>query len=108
MPERLKFVPELIPLILNGQKTTTWRLHDDKNLSPKKIIDLVNAESNQQFASAIITKVKTKKLGKLTTKDKLGHEPFENDQQMYKTFTRYYQQPVNTDTVVKIVHFKLL
>jgi hypothetical protein len=31
----LKFYDNLIPLILSGEKTSTWRIFDDKNLSAK-------------------------------------------------------------------------
>jgi hypothetical protein len=70
----LKFEPHLIPLILNGQKTSTWRLFDDKNLAAGDQIDFINAETKEKFATAELTRVIEKQFSELTYDDKQGHE----------------------------------
>jgi hypothetical protein len=36
----VKFRDYLVPLVLSGEKTSTWRLFDDKNLSAEDEIEL--------------------------------------------------------------------
>ena len=53
----LKFSPSLIPIILSGEKTSTWRLFDDKNLSTGDTLEFTNKETGAPFAHAIIVNV---------------------------------------------------
>ena len=98
----------LIPLILNGQKTATWRLFDDKNLKEGEEVEFLNSEGGEKFATARLVKVLTKKLGELTRGDKEGHEKYKSDEQMYSTFSKYYLHPVKQNTEVKIIYFELI
>lgn len=104
----LRFSPDLVPLILSGQKTSTWRIWDDKDLKKDDQLGLLEKGSDKRFAYAIITSVIEKKMGELTDEDRKGHEEFEDDKQMYKTYSDYYQKEVNSDTMVKIIRFNLL
>lgn len=104
----LKFRQELAELVLNGTKYSTWRLFDDKNITPGDSLDLIVWETLQPFAKAIATKVVEKPLGQLTPKDKEGHEDFTSDQQMYDTYSKYYKRQVTPDTLVKIIYFNLI
>lgn len=107
-PKRLKFKSELIAPILDGQKSATWRLNDDKNLAVDDILQLVDARTGEVFAVAQIDEVLSKRIGELTESDKLGHEPFESDEAMYTEFKKYYGDAVGPSSVVKIVRFRLL
>ncbi|MBI2591035.1 MAG: ASCH domain-containing protein [Candidatus Blackburnbacteria bacterium] len=50
----LKFAPELASLVLDGSKTSTWRLFDDKDLAQGDQLSLVNRETREEFAKAVI------------------------------------------------------
>ncbi|MBI2268112.1 MAG: ASCH domain-containing protein [Candidatus Blackburnbacteria bacterium] len=104
----LKFSPELVPIILNGSKTSTWRLFDDKNLTEDDKLSLVNRETLKEFAKAKITSVKQTTFGKLTKEDKDGHESFKNDKKMYETYSHYYNCDINKTTPLKIIRFQLM
>jgi len=86
----------------------TWRLWDDKNLQANDIIDFINKETMAHFATAKITQVIKKSLGQLTENDKQGHETFETDKTMYKTYTKYYNKEVTPQTPIKIILFELI
>ena len=42
----LKFAPPLAKMILEGNKTATWRLFDDKDLQPGDKLNLQNGETD--------------------------------------------------------------
>jgi hypothetical protein len=103
----LKFAPHLVSLVLSGEKTSTFRLFDDKDLKVEDRLSLVNKETSEEFAQAVIIKVKEKKLKDLEESDFEGHEKFESEAKMYEAYRLYYGDKVTPDTVVKIVDFKL-
>jgi len=103
----LKFAPELVPLVLSGEKTATWRLFDDKNLDVGDTLQFIDSAVGRHFAKAVITEVAEKKLGELTEQDWEGHERFATKEDMYATYQKYYNQPVDSNTLVKMVRFKL-
>lgn len=107
MHKVLKFAPPLVPLVLSGEKTSTWRLWDDKNLSEGDVINFLNKETLKQFATAKVTKVVERELGSLSDADWDGHERFSSDQEMFETYSRYYDREVSTETPVKILWFKI-
>jgi hypothetical protein len=103
----IKFRESLARLILAGEKNTTWRLFDDKNLSEGDEVDLINWETKEKFAEATLTKVWEKKMGELQDSDFDGHEKFESEEEMYKTYRTYYGDKVGPKTTVKIIRFRL-
>lgn len=102
----LKFTPELSEKILLGEKTTTWRLFDDKDLRKGDRLIFVNKASGKQFGQAVITSIRTKTLGTLTDEDWEGHERFASEQAMYDTYRKYYGDKVGKDSEVKIISFR--
>ena len=106
--KKIKFQNSLVALVLSGEKTSTWRLFDEKNLSVGDTINLVEFGKSDVFAQAIITGVVQKKFKELTKTDKTGHETFFNDQEMYETYSRYYKTNVGPNTSLKIIWFELL
>ena len=44
----------------------------------------------------------------LTEEDWQGHEKFSSEEEMHETYGRYYKQPVDQDTIVKIINFDLI
>lgn len=108
MNKTLKFAPQLIPLILSGEKTCTWRLWDDKDLKKGDIISLIKRPELEKFAKARITKAYEKTLGEITEEDRIGHEDVGTKIQMYKMYSGFYKKEVGPDTPVKIVRFELI
>lgn len=107
----LKLDHELAKLVLAGQKTSTWRLFDDKDLSVNdevKLIDKVDPERPETWkviGTARINTVIQKRLRDVEPADYTGNVPFESKEHMLKTFREYYGDDVNLDTVVKIIRF---
>lgn len=104
----LKFMPYLVPLVLSGEKTSTWRLFDDKDLQNDDNLLLINKATGEEFAKAIITKIEEKKLKDLEESDFEGHEKFESEEKMYEAYRSYYGDKVTPDTIIKMVDFKLV
>ena len=101
----LKFTPELTAKILSGEKTSTWRLFDDKNLQKGNRLIFLNKGNGEQFGQAVITSLHTKTLGTLTDTDWIGHERFTSEEEMYMAYRKYYGDKVNKDSEVKIISF---
>jgi ribonuclease HI len=107
----LKFDHELASLILKGEKTSTWRLYDDKDLSVNdtiKIIDKVNSASPaswQVIGQGKVREIVEKKLGDVTDNDMAGHEAFDSKEEMLQTYKSYYGDRVSYETPVKIIFF---
>lgn len=106
--KRLKFAAKLEPLVLSGEKVSTWRLFDDKDLSKNDEILFINKETGEEFAKAILTSVREKKLGGVTSEDYDGHEKYDSHEDMMNCYEGYYGDKVNDDTIVKIINFKLI
>ena len=104
----LKFALDLIPLILKGEKTITWRLFDDKNLQEGDIVHFYNSKTLNEFATAELVKVVSKKMGEIADKDFDGHEKFTSKEEMYQTYSKYYGRKITPESLVKIIKFKLL
>ncbi|MEX2012673.1 MAG: ASCH domain-containing protein [Patescibacteria group bacterium] len=103
----LKFRAYLMPKVLSGEKYSTWRLFDDKDIQEGNEVDLLEFVTNRYFGNATVTKVVEKPMGELTAEDKAGHEEFDSDEQMYEVYTTYYKQPVGPETFVKVIWFEL-
>lgn len=107
--KRLKFKDYLVPLVLNGSKTTTWRMFDDKNLTAGDELIFVNAATGEEFAKARIVSVREKKLGEVAEADfEEGHEKYASRDGMLKEYQKYYGDKVNGDTPLKIIKFELM
>lgn len=108
----LKFDHEAAQEVLNGKKTATWRLFDDKDLSVDdhvRIIDKANpddTEAWQVIGDATVNEVVEKKLGDVTDKDMAGHEVYGSKDEMLQVYRQRYGERVSLDDPVKIVYFK--
>lgn len=103
--KRLKFKPHLCEQILIGEKTSTWRLFDDKDLAIGDIIEFINKDTLQSFGTGEIISLKIKTLGTLEESDWDGHERFASEEVLYETYRSYYGPEVGLDTEVKIINF---
>jgi 16S rRNA (adenine1518-N6/adenine1519-N6)-dimethyltransferase len=101
----LKFKSHLCDQILDGSKTSTWRLFDDKDLQNGDELEFLNKDTGETFGTATITSLYTKTLGTLEDKDWEGHERFASDEEMYSTYRQYYGDSVDKNTEVKLLSF---
>jgi len=104
----LKFRHNLANLILDGTKTVTWRFFDDKDLKIGDKIELFDSDLKEKFAEAEIIKCREKKFGEIEEGDLVGHEKFQNKEEMLETYRKYYGEKVDWDALVKMINFKLL
>ena len=104
----LKFRSELVEQILNGTKTVTWRLFDDKDLKVGDSFKIINSEDGKEYGEAEIVEVKEKKLGEIKDEDFDGHEKYKNQDDMLKHYRKYYGDKVNLEIMVKIIGLKLI
>lgn len=103
-----KFRDYLVPLVLSGEKDSTWRLFDDKDFRVGDTVELLEFVTKKPFAVAEITEVIEKPFKDLTDEDKAGHETFAGDEEMYATYSEYYKTAVGPETTVKVIRFKLI
>jgi len=107
----LKFDHDDAQQIKSGQKRTTWRLYDDKDLSVDddvKIIDKVdpdNPDTWQMIGQGKIKEIVEKHLGDVSVDDMVGHRVFSSPEEILETYRGMYGQRVELDTPVKIVMF---
>jgi hypothetical protein len=101
----LKFAPHLVDKIFSGEKTSTFRLFDDKDLKEGDELIFINKETGEEFGTAKITSLKVKTLGILTEEDWIGHEKYASEAEMYEDYRKYYGDKVNENSEVKIITF---
>ena len=104
----LKFRSYLADQILDGSKTVTWRLFDDKDFQVGDQAELIRWETEEVFAKAEIVEIKQKKLGEVQGADFEGHETYKDTDDMLEHYKQYYGDKVTLDTIVKMIKFKLL
>lgn len=104
----LKFREKLSKLILSGEKTTTWRLFDDKDLQVGDEVIFLVKETLEEFARAKLLEVTETTFENLTADDFDGHEKYSSSEEMYQTYSEFYQRTVDAKTPVKIIKFELL
>ena len=104
----LKFKPELVPLILSGEKITTWRLFDDKDLQIGDELIFINKFTGEEFAKAKIISLDIIKLKDIDEGYFSGHEKYQSPDELCQSFKSYYGDAVNLDTETKIVKFELI
>jgi hypothetical protein len=101
----LKFTPALCDLILSGEKTSTWRLFDDKDLQLNDKIIFLNNETKNEIGFGEITNLKVTTFNNLSSEDWGGHEVYSSKEEMIKTYRGYYGDKVGLNTELKIIHF---
>ncbi|MEK7651891.1 MAG: ASCH domain-containing protein [Patescibacteria group bacterium] len=103
----LKFKNHLVKEILEGRKTVTWRLFDDKDLRTGDMLALIDSSTGEKFAEAQIAKVREKTLGYIEEPDFADHKKHQTLEDMLKHFKGYYGDKVAKDTLVKIIDFRV-
>lgn len=111
--KKLKLNHNLAELVRKGEKTSTWRLYDDKDISVNDELELIdkvdpkNPETWQTAGVAKVDRVIEKRLGELSHDDFEGHETFASKEVLLETYRQYYGPQVTLETPVKMVHFTL-
>jgi len=109
----LKLEHKLASMVLSGEKTSTWRIYDDKDIKVNDEIELIdkvdpgNPDTWRVAAVARIDMVVEKRLGEITKTDFKGHEPFMSREEMLKSYQQYYGPQVDFQTPIKMIHFTL-
>ncbi len=103
----LKFSEPLLRLILNGKKTNTWRIDDDKDISEGDMISLCD-NKGMEFAKAKVVSAKLTAFKDITGEDMEGHESFASDEKMLSTYSKYYKAKITKDTALKVIKFELV
>lgn len=104
--KQLMFADPLPELIIAGKKTVTWRINDKKDINVGGPLSLYRNNGNE-FARAEVTHVKETVFGRLTKEDKNGHEKFSSDEEIYQTYSHYYDMTVTPETPLKMIRFSL-
>lgn len=110
----LKLDHQLVQAIRAGEKTSTWRMYDDKDLSVNDQVELIDKveparpETWRPFGNARINQVVQKRLADVDAGDYASYGPYESIEQRIKKFRGYYGSQVDGDTPIKLVHFVLL
>lgn len=109
--KKLKLDHDLAQMVLRGEKTSTWRLFDDKDLTVNDrivLIDKVDPAQPQTWkviGVGRINRIIEKRLGDIQPEDYDGHEPHSSREARLAAYKGYYGNNVTHDTPVKIVHF---
>ncbi len=97
--------------VVSGEKRSTWRLFDDKQLSVGdeiQLIDKVDPEDESTWRSigcGVIDIVTEKRIRDITELDYAPHEKYASQQDIVDSFKKYYGDSVTTNTPIKIIHF---
>lgn len=110
----LKLDHQLALKVLRGEKHSTWRIFDDKELSVGdeiQLIDKVEPEDESTWRTigcGIIDIVTEKRIRDITDADYEGHEKYASQQDILTVFSRYYGSIVTIDTPIKIIQFSVI
>lgn len=102
------FAPNLVPLVLDGSKTLTYRLGDKWDfLQVGDTILTDDSGTGKVFAELEITQ---KEKGTFDTlrDDREGHEMYRSPEERRATFEKYYSRPITDDEPAIILGFKLI
>jgi hypothetical protein len=103
----ISFAPDLIPLILNGSKTLTYRLGDKYTfLNIGDTVTIRDSVSNKIYAVAEITEKSVILFGKLPI-DRKGHEVYVSKEAQRKVFKQYYGRDIGDGESMLVLGFKI-
>jgi len=109
--KKLKLDHELAQMVQNGDKTSTWRLFDDKDLTVNDLVQLVDKVTPDQpqtwkvIGICRINRIIEKRIGDIQPEDYEGHELRESPEDRLKAYRVYYGDRVTFDTPLKMIHF---
>jgi hypothetical protein len=103
----LKFRDYLVPLVLSGEKDSTWRLFDEKDIKEGDELNLINWNTGEEFTKVTVIETKEKMLKEIEEGDFDGHERFESEEKMYEEYKKYYGDKVTPESIIKMIKFEL-
>jgi hypothetical protein len=103
----LKFQPHLRDLILNGQKISTWRFFDDKDIQVGNELEFFVNGEEYSFGHATVTDVVEKKVCELTPEE-LKAQNYDSVEKVIENHTKFMNREVNKNTDLKIITFRLM
>lgn len=110
--KKLKLDHELAQMILDGAKTSTWRLFDDKDLTVNDEVVLVDKvdpalpQTWRVIGTGRINKIIEKRVGDIQAEDYSDHgDSYQQPEDRLRAFRSYYGDRVTWDTPVKMIHF---
>jgi hypothetical protein len=101
MNKTLKFPSHYAPFIIKNKKGTTTRLFDEKNISTGDMLDFLDKETKEKFATAKVTAVEVKSFEE-TMKDA------DDIHGMYDQYKYYYGKDIDPKDEVKWIHFEIV
>jgi hypothetical protein len=105
--KQLKFAKPLPQKVLDGEKDTTWRIDDEKEITVNDKLSL-QTTAKEEFGKAEVLWTKMTTFGRLTEEDKEGHESFKSKEEMHRTYEQYYNQKIGSETELKVIKFQLI
>lgn len=111
--KKLKFDHHESNLIRSGEKTSSWRVYDDKNISVNDEVELVdkvdpgNPSTWVEIGVGHVDTILEKRFRDVRPDDFVGQEPHHSAEEMLEHFQKYYGPQVDLDTPVKMIHFHL-
>jgi ribonuclease HI len=112
--KQLKFNHNFAESIVDGTKTATFRVNDDKDIRVGDKIQLVDKVLGDHPTSWTIpgelkvVSIDMVPLNKLTKNQMSNAESFENLDEMLQTFRRFYGEHVMMDTPIMVLNFEFL
>src|SRR5690348_162937 len=109
--KKLKLEHQLALKVLSGEKTSTWRLFDDKDLTVNDRVELIDkVDPNQPqtwrvIGTAQINRIIEKRVADIQPQDYEGHGAAETLEERLRAYRSYYGDRVTVDTPVKMIHF---
>lgn len=108
MNNSIGFKENLVPEVLNGKKTLTYRLgvkHANKKIGD--IISLVNSSTDEVFANAVIEQVVVTEVKNLPL-NPVGHEAYPSVEKLRSNLASMYGKDVSLDDEIVLIGFKLI
>lgn len=101
------FAPNLVPLILNGSKTLTYRKGDKYDfLKIGDEIDVKDSSNDKVFAKVKITQKSYSTFADLPF-DQVGHEVYSSKEEMRNTFKKYYGE-ISDEEKILVLGFSVI
>jgi ribonuclease HI len=100
-------------MIRSGNKTSTWRIYDDKDIRVNDELELVDKvkpsdpSTWESIGVARVNMIVEKRLGEVAKGDFAGNQGYDSRAEMLKAFQKHYGPQVTFETPVKMIHFTL-
>lgn len=107
----MKLDHDLAQQVLKGEKTSTWRINDDKDLHVNDKVTLIDKQNPndpatwQPIGVATLITILEKQLGQVNQSDMDGHQKYTSIEEIVEEFRGYYGPQVGVETPVKIIRF---